>query len=631
MVIVLKHGISDDDKKSLRTFLESKGFQIREIIGEEETIFGAVGLVPMDVREVEILPGVDRAIPITKPYKLASRELKKEDTVVPVGPVKIGGLRIVVIAGPCAVESKEQIEETARLVRQSGAVMLRGGAFKPRTSPYAFQGLGEEGLKLLKAAGEKEGMPVVSEIVGTDYADMMNDYVDVFQIGARNMQNFELLKRVGAIGKPAILKRGFAATIQDWLMAAEYLLAHGTDQVILCERGIRTFETYTRNTLDISAIPVIKKLSHLPVIVDPSHATGIRNKVPPMALAAVAAGSDGILLEVHPEPDKAESDGPQSLFPDQFEKLMRDIEVLSPVVGKEVAKLTIASARSAPEAAGMVTSETSAAFQGEHGAFSEIALRRYFPSDDVEPIPCESFRSVFESVLSGATRYGVVPIENSLAGSIHENYDLLLQYPDINIVGEKKIRIVHNLIGYPGTSIEDIKSVYSHPQALAQCAQFLDGYPGIKRVPFYDTAGSVAYVAGEKKKDCAAIASGDAAKAYGLEVLKEGIETNPRNYTRFFIIAREGDKPAAVADMASIVFSTPDRPGALFHCLQILAEEKLNMKKLESRPIAGKPWEYMFYVDLQIPEDSERLDPALERFRESTDDYRLLGVFRGSD
>ncbi len=635
MVIVLKHNIKEEEKQHLREFLESRGFRIREIVGEEETIFGAVGLIPMDVREVEILPGVDRAIPITKPYKFASREFKKEDTVVSVGPVKIGGMRIVVIAGPCAVESREQILATAKLVRESGAVILRGGAFKPRTSPYAFQGLGEEGLKLLKEAGEKEGMPVVSEIVGTDYVDMMQEYVDIFQIGARNMQNFELLKRVGATGKPVMLKRGFAATIEDLLMAAEYLLAHGGEQIILCERGIRTFETYTRNTLDISAIPVIKKLSHLPIIVDPSHATGIRNKVPPMALASVAAGADGILLEVHPEPEKAVSDGPQSLYPAQFEKLMRDIEVLSPVVGKEVARLP--SQKAGQEAAKVVLTESSGklsesvSFQGEPGAFSELALKRYFQSDTIKSEPCGGFQDVFESVLSGATRYGIVPIENSLAGSIHENYDLFLQYPDIRILGEQKIRVVHNLIGFPGTAIGDIQEVYSHPQGLAQCSRFLDSLPNTRRVPFYDTAGSVAYIKKEEKRQCAAIASGEAARVYGLEVLKEGIETNPRNYTRFFIIARQEEEADPSADMASVVFSTPDKPGALFQCLQIFADEQLNMKKLESRPILGKPWEYMFYVDLKLPSRSSDHIPALERFRDAADDFRILGVFKAAN
>jgi 3-deoxy-7-phosphoheptulonate synthase len=339
MVVVLEQGIREQDKNALREFLESRGFRVREVVGDSETIFGAVGSARIDLREVEMRPGVAKVVPITKPYKLASRELKHEDSVFSVGPVKVGGNRLVVIAGPCAVESRSLIMETAEIVASSGGVMLRGGAYKPRTSPYAFQGLGEEGLKYLKEAGEAYGMPVISEIVSPLQVDLMREYVDVFQIGARNMQNFELLKVVGAETRPVMLKRGLAATIEEWLMAAEYLLAHGAEDVILCERGIRTFETYTRNSLDISSIPVVKKLSHLPVIVDPSHATGIREKVQPVGLAAIAAGADGLIVEVHPDPDNALSDGPQTLYPEQFEKLMRDIEALSPVVGREVARL----------------------------------------------------------------------------------------------------------------------------------------------------------------------------------------------------------------------------------------------------------------------------------------------------
>ena len=246
------------------------------------------------------------------------------------------------------MESRAQTLEIAACVRESGAVLFRGGAWKPRTSPYAFQGLGEEALSYLKEAGEIQGMPVVTEIVSPEHVDLMRDYVDVLQIGARNMQNFELLKKVGSLGKPVLLKRGLAATIQDLLMSAEYLLAAGTDHVILCERGIRTFETSTRNTLDLSAIPVVKKLSHLPMIVDPSHGTGLRAKVSPMALAAVAAGADGITVEVHTDPDRALSDGPQTLYPEQFEKLMRDIEALAPVLGKELARLPEVESAHAP-------------------------------------------------------------------------------------------------------------------------------------------------------------------------------------------------------------------------------------------------------------------------------------------
>ncbi|MFP4362673.1 MAG: 3-deoxy-7-phosphoheptulonate synthase [Spirochaetia bacterium] len=632
MIIILQKDVKTEEKFRIREFLVKHGFKVKEIVGEEETIFGAVGQMTIDHREVLVLPGVDRVIPISKPYKLASRELKKEDTIINIGPVKIGGARITVIAGPCAIESRESILEAAYAVRESGAVMLRGGAFKPRTSPYSFQGLGEEGLRYLKEAGDAVGIPVATEIVSTDHIPVMSEYVDVFQIGARNMQNFELLKKVGALGKPVILKRGLSATIQEWLMAAEYLMAHGTDDVILCERGIRTFETYTRNTLDLSAIPVVKKLSHLPVIVDPSHATGIREKVPPMGLAAVAAGADGLLVEVHPRPEKAMSDGAQSLYPEQFEKLMRDVEALSPVVGKEVARLP--KSRSVQISVEKAISEDVAsphlqvAFQGERGAFSEMAAEHFFSQSDHTALPQQHFKDVFETVLAGDADFGIVPIENSLAGSIHENYDLLLQYPDIHIVGEQKIRIEHCLIGLPEAEIAQIGKVFSHPQGLAQCADFLEEHPSWQRVPFYDTAGSVAHIAAENTSGNAAIASRVAAEAYNMQILKEGIETNPRNYTKFFIIARKERDLGFVPNMVSFVFSTPDEPGALFACLKVLTEAKLNMKKLESRPIQGKPWQYMFYVDVEIPSEDYDIAPAIQNLKEKSRDLRVLGQYR---
>jgi 3-deoxy-7-phosphoheptulonate synthase len=633
MVIVLEHGIRPEEKSGIRDFLEQKGYQVREIVGQEETIFGAVGSAKVDPREVELLPGVENVIPISKPYKLASREMKKEDTCVTVGPVKVGGRRIAVIAGPCAVESREQILETACLLRKSGAVMLRGGAYKPRTSPYSFQGLGEKGLRYLKEAGEAAGLPVVTEVVATEHIDRMREYIDVFQVGARNMQNFELLKRVGNTGMPVLLKRGLSATIEEWLMAAEYLLAHGTDNVILCERGIRTFETSTRNTLDISAIPVVKKLSHLPVIVDPSHATGLREKVLPMGLAAIVAGADGLTVEVHPDPPKALSDGPQSLYPDQFEKLMRDIEALSAVVGKEVAKIPssrdisdriISVSTGRPGGAGKLK----VSFQGETGAYSETALKGFFHFD-VESLPCRSFGDVFKSVLEGSAEYGIIPMENSLAGSIHENYDLLLRYPDIKIIGETKLRIIHSLIGVPSSALGDIKKVFSHPQGLAQCQRFLDEYPAMEQASFYDTAGSVAFIAEEGRKDYAAIANREAAGIYGMQVLKEGIETNPHNYTRFVIIARAEKETEDKPNKAVIIFSAPDRPGALYACMKVLSEKSLNLTKLESRPIEGKPWQYLFYMDVEVPEDAGLFTRALEELKDISEEVpRILGMYR---
>jgi 3-deoxy-7-phosphoheptulonate synthase len=643
MIVVLERSIKEQDKQRVKDLLTSRGFTIREIVGQEETVLGAVGIVGMDIREVELLPGVARVIPISSPYKLASREFRKEDTVIPVGPVRIGGLRIVVIAGPCAVESREQVMESARLVRDSGAVLLRGGAYKPRTSPYSFQGLGEEGLGYLKEAGEKYGMPVVSEIVSPEHAALMRDYVDVLQVGARNMQNFELLKRVGSLGKPVLLKRGLAAAIQDLLMSAEYLLAAGTDWVILCERGIRTFETSTRNTLDLSAIPVVKKLSHLPIVVDPSHGTGLRAKVSPMALAAVAAGADGITVEVHPDPDHALSDGPQSLYPEQFEKLMRDVEALAPVLGKEVARLpeprtargeadlgAAASVRHAMVGSGRL----SIAFQGERGAFGEQAVRRYF-TEEAQAVPVPEFRNIFDYVLEGRAAYGIVPLENSLTGSIHQNYDLLIQYPDVHIVGEQKIRIVHNLIGLPDSKLSDIRRVYSHPQGLGQCAKFLDGHPEWERMTYHDTAGAVRLVAERRSKENAAIASEEAARVYGLAVLKAGIETDVQNYTRFAVIARQEMGPPSVApggsaptpNKASFVFAVADTPGSLFKALEVIAKFGLNMKKLESRPIMGKPWEYLFYVDVDLPKDLSVFSRASAELEGLTEDFRVLGIY----
>jgi 3-deoxy-7-phosphoheptulonate synthase len=317
--------------------LERNGFQVHKVVGVNRTILGAIGdKRNVDIREFEILDGVHEVIRITEPYKLSGRTFHPEQTVVRVQEASFGDEQITVIAGPCSVESEEQLFTIAKEVKNAGAKVLRGGAFKPRTSPYSFQGLGKEGLKLLKAAGEEFKMATVSEVMETAQIDLLVDNVDILQIGARNMQNFSLLKEVGKIKKPVLLKRGMAATIEELLMAAEYLMSGGNYEVILCERGIRTFENYTRNTLDISAIPVTKKLSHLPIIADPSHGTGIRDKVGPMARAAIAAGADGLVIEVHHDPDHALSDGAQSLYPHQFNRLMEELRMIAWAIGKKI-------------------------------------------------------------------------------------------------------------------------------------------------------------------------------------------------------------------------------------------------------------------------------------------------------
>lgn len=326
MIVVLKPGISDENLEKVVKKVQDLGFEARVLKGVLRTVIACIGDErgkPQLQQALEAYDTVEKVVPILSPYKLASLETKGERSVIDIGNgVKIGGEEIVVIAGPCSVESEKQIIETAEAVKQAGAKALRGGAFKPRTSPYSFQGMGEKGLKLLKRAREKTGLPIVTELMDSEDLQLISEYTDVIQVGARNVQNFSLLKKLGKTKKPILLKRGMMTTIDEFLMSAEYILAGGNSNVILCERGIRTFETATRNTLDISAVPVLKERTHLPVIVDPSHGTGLWQYVPAMALAAIAAGADGLIIEVHPKPEEAKSDGPQSLKPDRFKELM---------------------------------------------------------------------------------------------------------------------------------------------------------------------------------------------------------------------------------------------------------------------------------------------------------------------
>ena len=339
MVVVMQSAATDKQIQHVIDRLVAIGFDVHRSTGESQTVIGAVGVHPdFDPRDIEVLDGVREVVRITQPYKLASRAFRPEGTIVSLGNgVKVGGTEVVVGAGPCAVESAAQIDSVAETVARLGAKLLRGGAFKPRSSPYSFQGLGEAGLKLMREAADRNGLLVVTEVMDPSQVAPVLGYADVMQVGARNMQNYHLLRALGEIRKPVLLKRGMSATIEELLLSAEYILSGGNYDVILCERGIRTFETATRNTLDIAAIPVIKKLSHLPIFADPSHGTGRRDKVAPMARAAVAAGADGLLIEVHPDPEHALSDGAQSLFPEQFAKLMDELRIIAPAVGRSVA------------------------------------------------------------------------------------------------------------------------------------------------------------------------------------------------------------------------------------------------------------------------------------------------------
>ena len=332
MIVVMAPGTAQSDLDSIRVRIEDRGLRAQINTGAERTVIGVMGSIPPDFKdEMELMNGVDEVIIISKPYKLASKEFHPDDTIIKVGDAVIGGPKPVIMAGPCSVEDEEQMVSTAKAVKAAGASVLRGGAFKPRTSPYSFRGMGEDGLKLLQLAKQETGLPIITEVMATADVETVAKYADILQIGARNMQNYNLLDEVGLIGKPVMVKRGLAASYEEWLLAAEYVMAGGNEQVILCERGVRGFETFTRFTLDVAAVPVIKRLSHLPVVADPSHSTGKWYLVTPVALASVAAGAHGLLIEVHPNPDQAKCDGPQSLTFENFDILMEQVNAIASV------------------------------------------------------------------------------------------------------------------------------------------------------------------------------------------------------------------------------------------------------------------------------------------------------------
>ncbi|MFZ3046871.1 MAG: 3-deoxy-7-phosphoheptulonate synthase, partial [Desulfatirhabdiaceae bacterium] len=625
MILVLDKDITKDQKSHIRNTLLDKGCFVRETDDGGQNLISALGKSNLDVGFLKSLPGVEAITPISTPFKLVSRQWHSADTLVPIGDVLVGGERIVIIAGPCAIESRDQALTIAREVKRYGAVVFRGGAFKPRTSPYSFQGLEEDGLKILAEVREQTGLPVVTEITSVAQADVMMKYVDAVQVGARNMQNFELLKCVGRMGKTVVLKRGLASTIEEWLMSAEYIMSEGNDRIILCERGIRTFEPYTRNTLDLSAIPVLKKLTHLPVLIDPSHATGIREKVSPMARAAIAAGADALMVEVHHDPDHALSDGPQSLYPKQFGQLTRDIYVIAPVVGKQLDFDYLDKATSAARWHGANGNSPQAiAFLGELGTFSHKACLQYF-GEKMDAAPKPNFRAIFEAVKSGEAAYAVIPLENSLSGSIHENYDLLLKY-DLEIVGEITLRIIHYLIGRPGTRLEDIRRVISAGPAVQQCRQFLDRFPDWDIVTVNATASAVREITRSEGSVDAAIGSKEAADLYGMDIIEEGIETNPMNFTRFAVIAGAPSSKRA-AGKSSLVYSVGNQPGSLYETLKIFQENHINHVKLESRPIHGRPWQYMFYADLEADVRSVEFSPILDDLKSRTDFLKVLGSY----
>jgi len=522
MIIVLKQGVEEYKVEALKEWIKEKGLSISPIVGTEKTVLGIVGDTSvLSINEVEMHDAVEKVLKVQEPYKKANRKFHPENTVIKVGNVEVGGKELAIIAGPCSVESEEQIIEIAQKVKKAGANMLRGGAFKPRTSPYSFQGLKTEGLKLLKKASQITGLPIVSEITNINHIDIFVEYVDLIQVGARNMQNFELLKELGKTDKPVLLKRGFSNTLEELLMACEYIMNEGNQNIILCERGIRTFETFTRNTLDLSAVPALKRLSHLPVVVDPSHGCGLAWMVEPLAKAAVAVGADGIIIEVHNNPAKALSDGPQSITPTEFSYLMPKLREYAALNDRQI---------SIPH---------TVAYAGTPGSFANEAAEKVFPNSAITGF--EHFEDVFGAVLKGRVEIGIVPYENSIAGEVLEVVEAL-KSGKFEIVDRIKIKIEQMLVAPPGTELTSIRKIYSHPKALEQCSKFLSTLPNCKIIPYSTTSAAAAAVAALNDQCSAAIASRTAARLYRLEILKEDIQDEEENYTEFVIFKAKENK-----------------------------------------------------------------------------------------
>lgn len=519
MIVVLKSGVDEAKVELLKKWISEKGLVISPIYGAEKTVLGLVGDTShLSVDEVSMHEAVEKVLKVQEPFKKANRKFHPDNSVIKVGNVLVGGKDLVVIAGPCSVESEEQIIRVAQQVKNCGASMLRGGAFKPRTSPYSFQGLRLEGLMLLKKAGEAAGLPIVSEITNINYLEVFEQYVDLIQVGARNMQNFELLKELGKIKKPILLKRGFSNTLEELLMACEYIMNEGNQDVILCERGIRTFETYTRNTLDLSAVPALKRMSHLPVLVDPSHGSGLSWMVEPLSKAAIAAGADGLIIEVHNDPGKALSDGPQSITPAEFSYIMPKLREYARLEGRRI---------SIPH---------TVAYAGTPGSFANEAAEKLYPTHVHTGF--ERFEDVFDAVLNGKAEIGVVPVENSLAGKVTEVIEML-EDDRLEITDRIKLPIRLMLVAPAGTDLSGIRKIYSHEKAFGQCRKFLSTMPDCRLISYSTTSAAASAVAAINDKYSAAIASETAARLNRLEILQESIQDDENDYTEFVVFRKK--------------------------------------------------------------------------------------------
>ena len=624
MIVLVHHAAVPECRTALKQAVSRMGGRLTTL-----SFFGGgaviEGLSEEHLIQLRAVPGVSQAMPVEWPEDGAPAVAEGCSC----GGVRIGGGRITPIIRVQGTNSGA--EQVFTQAREAGAVLGWLSAGAPGLACNLPEARQVSQLRTATSMGVV--VPVCREKQVGEYADAAAG----FHIPYWHMQNEQLLQAVGRQSLPVFLSRHPRCSVEEWIDAASLVQCAGNNQVVLVEEGVGG-DVLQPGTMDIISVAHLSSSAGFPLVVAPGIFAPHDSRFGRVALGMIAAGADGIVIDIAEK--KAQ---PMNERMQQIQRMLLDIEVLEVPLERELVRppsrhavpTTDTSAmnfKRSFSSSGIPKKNASAggfevAFQGERGAYSEAAMHRFFGGTAGVPEPCETFHDVFKAVLNKHVKYGVVPLENSLAGSVHENYDHFMQFPDIKIVGEVQIRIEHALIVKPGSKIEQIERVYSHPQGLAQCSRFLQQFPSWERVPFYDTAGSVQYLAESQHTGLAAIAGAAAAEVYGMEVIKQGIENNPLNFTRFAVIARTEEPDPADQNKASMVFSTPDKPGALLRCMNILAETGLNLKKIESRPIFGKPWQYRFYVDVDIAVDGAQLAVALRELPREAEDVRLIGCY----
>jgi 3-deoxy-7-phosphoheptulonate synthase len=627
MLIILSSESSPADLQNIESTLSKRQIDYR--LGEQEGIFQITILsdnAPTPA-EASSWAGVQQVLPLQKPYKLASREQMKSSSEVTLmrGSV-IGGQRITFVASlPLMDQDLSQLELYIAQLKALGIRTLSLGLKRERSSPYTFSGYGGQLFEGLKALSALKEIDLIIPVHNREEARLWEPLASGFLVPAQHMANQTLLEALAELPQAVFLTRDPGANLEEWLLAAERLLYQGKERVVLVEEGEGRRRSEELSHFDLAALLQAQELTHLPVMVHPGYGFLSSERIVKGALSIATAGVSGLIVDILPKDYPEIYGSGHSLDWEQAELLIGQLVEVSRLMRKEFYRKRFLNQQPITETQNL--GEVKVAFQGEMGAYSEQAVYSKFSRQKTKLLPKKFFRDVFQAVLDGEVDYGVLPFENTLGGSVHENYDLILEYPDLTFVGETQIRIEHNLIGLPGAEIADIQRVYSHPQGLAQSVEFLENYPDWEHVPYYDTAGSVAHVKKTGNKALAAIASSEAARVYGMKILCSGVETNHQNFTRFFILAPKGETSLGPETKASLVFNTANSPGALSQCLSILSANALNMKKLESRPIPGKPWVYMFYVDVDLPEDRSVFEKAVEELKVATGDFRVLGVY----